>query len=290
MDQTVNTGQDLGKGAEGHQLDDLGFHHVAHAVLAHKLVPGIHLVSLVAQRDLVLLGIEGDDVNVDFVTNLHNIGGSLNAVPAQFGDVDHTIHTTDVHKGAVRSQGLDGAMILLANLDLTPNLFLSGLTLLGGDGTDGADGTTAGTVDLGNLQLDILADHTGHIAALGNAGLGSGNEDADTLHIGNQAALVFFGDDGVDGGLVFNVTSHVVPNLQAVQLLLGQLHGALLIVDADNENLDLVAHLQHIFGLYRRIGADFVIGNVTSMLGAQIDLDLGITDTGNGSNNLISCI
>ena len=63
-----------------------------------------------------------------------------------------------------------------------------------------------------------------------------------------------------------------------------------LIVDADDKDLDLVTNLQHILGLDRRISADFVIRNVTGMLGAQIDLNLSITDSGNGSNNLISCI
>ena len=67
----------------------------------------------------------------------------------------------------------------------------------------------------------------------------------------------------------------VVPDLQAVQLLLGQLHGAFLIVDANDEDLDLVANFQDVFGLHRRIGADFVIRDVAGMLGAEVDLDFG---------------
>ena len=238
----------------------------------------------------MLLGVEGDDVNIDLVANLHHIGGGLDPVPAQLGNVHHAVHAADIHKCAVGGQGLDHAMVLLAVLNLRPDLLLRSLAGLGGDGADGANDTAAGTVDLGNLQLHGLAHHAGHIAALGNAGLGSGDEHPDALHIADQAALVLLGDGAFHSGLVLGVGSHIVPHLQAVQLLLAQLHGALLIVDANHEDLDLVANLQDILGLYRGIGADFVIRDVTGMLGAQIDLDFGVADTGNGSNNLISCI
>ena len=204
--------------------------------------------------------------------------------------MDHAVHTADVHEGTVGGEGLDNTMVLLAHFDFAPDLLLSSLAGLSVHGTDGTDGAAAGTVDLGNLQLHGLANHTGHIAALGDAGLGSGDEHPDALHIGNQAALVLLGDGGFDGGLVLHHIRHVVPDLQAVQLLLGQLHSAFLVVHTNHEDLNLVAHLQDILGLHGRIGADFVIRDIASVLGAQIDLDFGIADTGNGSDDLISCI
>ena len=45
-----------------------------------------------------------------------------------------------------------------------------------------------------------------------------------------------------------------------------------------------------VLGTVTRIGADFIVRDVTGMLGAQIHLDLSVTDTGNGSQNLVSCI
>ncbi len=238
----------------------------------------------------MLLGVEGNDVDVDLVTDLHHVGGGLNPVPAQLGHMDHAVHAADVHEGAVGSQGLDNAVVLLAVLDFGPDLLLSSLAGLGVHGTDGADDAAAGTVDLGDLHLHGLADLAGHVAALGDAGLGSGNEHPDALHIGNQTALVLLGDGAFHGGLVLHPGSHVVPNLQAVQLLLGQLHGALLVVDTDHKDLDLVADLQHVLRLHRRIVTDLVIGDVTGMLGAQVHLDLGIADAGDDALDLISCI
>ena len=290
MNQAVYAGQNLGKGTKGHQLHNLGIHHITNIVVGHELVPGVHLSGLIAQRDLVLLGVEGDNVDINLVTNLDDISGSLDPVPAQLGNVNHAINTANIHESAVRSQRLDNAMILLAVLNLSPDLLLSGLTGLRSNSADGADNTATSAVNLGNLHLYGLTNHASHIAALGNARLGSRNEHADALNISNQAALVFLGDGAFHGGLVLHPGSHVVPNLQTIQLLLGQLNSAFLVVHTNNEYFDLVANLQDILGLHRRIGADFVIRDVTGMLGAQINLDFGVADTGNGANDLISCI
>ena len=54
--------------------------------------------------------------------------------------------------------------------------------------------------------------------------------------------------------------------------------------------LNLVADLQHVLRLHRRIVTDLVIGDVTGMLGAQVHLDLGIADAGDDALDLISCI
>ena len=211
-------------------------------------------------------------------------------VPGQLGNMNHAVHAADVHKGAVGSQALNHAMILLAIFDLRPDLLLRGLAGLGGNSTDGADHAAARAVDLRDLHLNGLANHPGHIAALGNAGLGSGNKYPDALHIGNQTALVLLSDGALNGGLILGIGSHVVPDLQAVQLLLGKLYGAFLIVDTHDENLDFVADVQNILRLHGRVRTDFIIRDVTGVLGTQIDLDLGVPDAGNGTNNLISCI
>ena len=63
-------------------------------------------------------------------------------------------------------------------------------------------------------------------------------------------------------------------------------------IDANSvfKNLNLVAHMENVLRLYRRVCADFVIGNVAGMLCAQVNLDLGVSDTGDDANDLISCI
>ena len=290
MNQAVHAGNDLGKCAEGHQLHNLSRNHIANGELIQEMIPGIGLRRLAAQGDLPLLGVKGEDKDINLVAHLYHICRSLNPAPSQLRHMDHTVHAADVHKCAIGHQGLHHAVVLLAHFDLIPDLLNGSLPGFCCHGPDGANDSPAGTVDLGDLHLHSLAHHAGHIAALGNAGLRGGNKHPDALHVGNQAALVHFRDLAFHHSLAFAALAYIVPDFQAIQLLLAQLAGTLLVVDPDHKDLNLVAHLQDLFRLDGRICADFVAGNITGMLGAQVHLDLGGADVGDNAGYLISCI
>ena len=189
--------------------------------------------------------------------------------------MDHAVHAADVDECAVAGQGLDGAVILLADLDLAPDLLLCGLALLRSDGTDGADDAAAGTVDLGDAQLDVLLQKLAQIAALGNAGLGSRNEHADALDIDDDAALVLLGDDAFDDVLVLSRSFDLFPCLACFQTLLGQTDDAFAVVDMDNDCFNLIADLDSLFGLDVGVAGEVFQRNVRGVLGAQVDFDLG---------------
>ena len=290
MDQAVHAGNHLSESAEGHQLDDTNLSGVAHAVLVHEHLPGIHAVVLSTQRDLVLLSVEGDDIHIHGVANLADLGGVLDAAPGQLGDVDHAVHAADVHEHAVAGHGLHGAGVVLAHLDGAPHGLLSGLAGLVSDAADGAHHAAAGTVDLGNAELDLLTLHGRQISAAGLAALRSGNEHADALDGNHDAALVLLGDSAFQHGLLLNGSLNVLPDLHSVQTLLGQLGIAFHIVDADNIGLDLVAHLHDILGLRAGIVAQLAELDVSILLSANIHLNLGGGDGGDNTGYLLSCI
>ena len=68
------------------------------------------------------------------------------------------------------------------------------------------------------------------------------------------------------------------------------MHRALGVVDADDKDLNLVADLQDVLRLDRRVSADLVIGNVTGMLRTQVDLHFRRADRCDNACDLISCI
>ena len=245
--------------------------------VSHAVNQGIEIIT-------PILGINLGKIGFFSETSIEGFEETLK----QFSEGDYTIETDRMLKASFK----DGREFFALNDFLAYKSGFSSVSHieLGVDGADGADDTAAGAVDLGDLQLRGLADHTGHVAALGDAGLGSGDEHPDALDVGDQAALIFLGNGAFHSGLVLCPGSHVVPDLQAVQLLLGKLHGAFLVVDANDEDLDLVADFQDVFRLHGRIGADFVIRDVAGMLGAEVDLDFGVADSGHGADNLISCI
>ena len=45
-------------------------------------------------------GVEGDDINIDLVAHSNHLSRGLDAVPAQLGNMDHAVHTADIHESA----------------------------------------------------------------------------------------------------------------------------------------------------------------------------------------------
>ena len=102
--------------------------------------------------------------------------------------------------------------------------------------------------------------------------------------------LFSLGDDALEGGLLFLGRFDGFPHLHGVQALLGQGRITFHVVDADHIGLDLVADLDNVFRLDGRIVAQLGQRDITSLLGAQVDLDLGGRDGCDDTGYLISCI
>ena len=179
---------------------------------------------------------------------------------------------------------------MLADLDVGPQLVLRGLAGLIGDGADGTHHAAAGTVDLGNAQLDLLLDHLGQVSAAGLAALGSGNEHPHALDGNHDTALVLFGDNAFENRLLFHGLLDILPDLHGIQALLAQLSIALDVVDTDDVGLDLIADLHHVLGLDAGIIAQLAELDVRSLLGTHIHLDLGGGDGRDNTGDLLSCI
>ena len=180
-------------------------------------------------------------------------------------------------------------MIVLADLDLAPDLLGALAALLLGDGTDGTDDALAAAVDLGDLQAHGLADELGHGSVLRQAGLGSGHEHADALDGHNDAALVVLGDFALDDLAALLCLFDGGPVLHGVETLLGEHRSAFHVVDAHNARLNGVADVQDVFDL------DAVVGELAGrdeagILGADIDTDLGARNGHDRTGYLFSII
>ena len=101
MDKTVDAGDDPCKCAEGGETDDLSLDHAAYGIILPEDLPGIVLVSSVAERDLLILSVESLDVNVNFLTDAEYFGGILDTLPGHLGDMYHTVNAADIDECAV---------------------------------------------------------------------------------------------------------------------------------------------------------------------------------------------
>ena len=290
VDQAVHARNDLSKCAEGHELEDLDGRGVADLEVGGEDVPRVVLRTLVAQGDLLVLAVERDDIDVDMVTDVDDLGRMLDAAPGQLGDVDHAVHAADVNKCAVGGQALDRALVLCADLDGLPNLLGSRLAGLLLHLTDGADNALALAVDLGDVERLLGLDQLAHGLILGHAGLGRRDKDAHAVCGCDDAAAVLLDDQALNRGVLFLGCLDGLPALELVNALLGQGNGALEIVYTDNNCLDLVAGLDVLLDLVGRVVGQLGYRDICGVLDAQVNLHLGRGHSDDRAGDFISII
>ena len=223
----------------------------------------------------MLLGVEIADVHFDRVADLDDLGRMLDAGPGQLGNVDHTVHTAEVNKRAVGSQGLHNAGVMLTDLELLPQSRFLRLALLAGDKTDGADRTVACGVHFDDLEAHGLLEQGGQILHAVERCMRRGNENAHAVGHDQKAALDHFADDTLEHLAGLLSRNNGLPALERVHALFGQHDSAFLIVGAHDEQLQLITDLHNVGGVGVRIGGQLLSRNIAGLLSADhFDLHL----------------
>ena len=214
----------------------------------------------------------------------------LDAAPGQLGDVNHAVYAADVYECAVGSQGLNGAVVLVADLDGVPDLLSSSLASLPLDLTDRTNNALALTVDLGDIEGLLGLNQLAHRLILRYAGLGCRDEYANAVCSCNNAAAVLLNDNPLNNGVLLVSLLNGLPALQLINALLGQSDGALAVVYANNNSLDLVANVDVGSYVIVRVVRQLTQRDIRSVLNAQIYLYVVIGNTYNGAGYLFSII
>ena len=290
VDQAVNARYDLSECAERHELEDLNLSNRADVVLGLEYVPRIVLLALVAEGDLLVFLIQTDNEYLYLVANRNDLGRVLDAAPGQLGDVNHAVHAADVYECAVGSQGLNGAVVLVADLDGVPDLLSSSLASLPLDLTDRTNNALALTVDLGDIEGLLGLNQLAHRLILRYAGLGCRDEYANAVCSCNNTAAVLLNDNTLNNGVLLVSLLNGLPALQLINALLGQSDGALAVVYANNNSLDLVANVDVGSYVVVRVVRQLTQRDIRSVLNAQIYLYVVIGNTYNGAGYLFSII
>ena len=290
VDQAVNARYDLSECAERHELEDLNLSNRADVVLGLEYVPRIVLLALVAEGDLLVFLIQTDNEYLYLVANRNDLGRVLDAAPGQLGDVNHAVYAADVYECAVGSQGLNGAVVLVADLDGVPDLLSSSLASLSLDLTDRTNNALALTVDLGDIEGLLGLNQLAHRLILRYAGLGCRDEYANAVCSCNNTAAVLLNDNTLNNGVLLVSLLNGLPALQLINALLGQSDGTLAVVYANNNSLDLVANVDVGSYVIVRVVRQLTQRDIRSVLNAQIYLYVVIGNTYNGAGYLFSII
>ena len=282
MDEAVDAGDDVGKRTECGHTDDGGVDNVADFIGLGKNDPGVVLVLLVAKRNTIVL--EGLDVNFDRVADVQNFRRMLDALPGEFGNVDHAVDAADVDERTIGSEGFDDAGEGLTFFSSLPELLAGRLALFLENVSDGTNSTFSRLGKLDDLEADAGVAKVFQGLASAGSSKRAGDEDAGTLvGGGDDAALVDVGDSTFDDGTFLSSGLQLAPGIGAVETFLGQHDGAFGVVGLHDDAVDGVAHFDVGRGVNSRVIAVLIVLNVTGLFSADVDLDLGGGDANNGA-------
>src|SRR5207237_5700726 len=111
VDEPLDARQDLDEGTEGDDLRDGALHDVALLVALQHLLPGVALRLLEAERDPLPLAIDVENLHLDRLAYLQDLGRVVDVAPGELGDVNESVHPVEVDEGAevddVRDRSFD---------------------------------------------------------------------------------------------------------------------------------------------------------------------------------------
>ncbi len=200
------------------------------------------------------LGIEFQDLYLNFVAHAEHLGGVVDPAPRHVGDVQEAVDSAEIHEAAVLSDVLDDPVDDLAHLEVLEGLLLQLLALRLEQGPTGQHDVAALLVELDHLELERLADVSLQVPNGAEIHLGAGEEGLDA-DVHREAALDPVGDHALDQLTALRGFFDLVPDLQLLRLVLGELHQAVLILELVYVDGNALALL----GLHAAINTDELV-------------------------------
>ena len=248
VDQALNAVLDTNEGTEGNQLGDLAGNDLADGVGPSEGLPRVLLGRLERQGHALAVEVDVQDLNRDLVADLDDLGGVVDVLPGQLGDVDQTVDATQVHEG---TEVDDGGHDTGADLPL-----LQGLQEVGADlglgllepGATGEDHVVAVLVQLNDLRLELAA-HVGLEVANATHLHQGGGQEAAQADVQDETALDDLDDGAGDDAVLLLDALDGAPGALVLRALLAQEQTPFLVLLLQDEGFDLVADGDDLVGV-----------------------------------------
>ena len=263
VDESLDSLLDLHEGAVGHEVRDLSADLLTDREALLDAVPGIGLELLEAEADAFLVLVDLEDDDGEAVAGLDCLARMGEAGPGHVGDVEESVDTIEIEECPEIGDVLDGTLDLIAGAHGAEEL-LAALTALCLDEFAAAeDDVLAVLVELHDLEVVGIAHELGEILRGIDVHLGGGEEG---LHadIDDQAALDDGLDAALDDALGLEQLHDLGPVLALRSLLLGKNDHSLVVLEALEENLDLVSDIDFL-GIVKLRGGDHTLGLVADV-------------------------
>ncbi len=271
-----------GERAELGQAGNGALDQLADLVLLNVLGPGVALQLAQGEADALLLFVDADDLDLDFLPHLEHFGGVLDALPGNLGEVHQAVRAVDVDKSAEISQAGDAAGANFALGQLFDDALFDRLAGLVGGGPLGEDQAAALAVNFDHADIQLFADHlapallrgiSGHGSPAREAHLRSRHEAAQSADRNDQSTFVVANDFAVDRFFGRHQLFGFFPAFLLQRARVGQDQIAVGILGVHNVDRDFHAD----FHLGQRFSGDSLVlssGDDTLRLGANTNQNL----------------
>ncbi len=268
---------DANERTERNELGDLARCDLADRVGAGEDLPRVFLRRLERQGDALALQVDLEDLDSDFLSDLDDLGGVLDVLPGQFGDVHEAVNATQVDERTEVDDRRDLALADLALVQVVEEVRARlGLRLLEQRAAAQHD-VVAVLVQLEDLRLDLLAQVRGQVADTAQLDERC-RQEATQADVDDESTLDDLDDRTGDDAVVFLDLLDVAPRTLVLRALLGQDQTAFLVLLLENKSLDLIADLDDLVGVDIVLDGEFAGGDDTLGLVSDVEQDLIAVD------------
>ena len=241
MDQALDAGFDLDERAVRHDVDDLAVDLAALRILRDHVIPRIAGLLLEAEGDALLLLVDADDDDFEFLTDRKHYGRMRDPAPGDIGDVQQAVHAAEVDERAEVGDVLDHALAQVVDLHFAQQLAARLAEGLFEEFTARNDDVAAVLIDLDDLDVELFADVIVHIVHRTHVELRTGQEGREAFDIDHDAALDAVAHETFDN-IAFAVFGRdAVPGLDRVGLFEAEFRHVVAVFDLFEIDVDLVA-------------------------------------------------
>ncbi len=243
VDQPLDPGFQLDKCPVGHDVHDLARVLAAHRILGLDVLPRAGRLVLERKRDLFLLFVDVEDVDLEFLIDLDHVARVLHAVPGHVRNVQQAVDAAQIDEGAELGDVLDDALANLARFDCREQFTLQPRAIFLQQFPSGDDDIPPHLVDLEDHALNFFVDVIADVRWPANIDLAGGQEDVDA-DVDQQPALDLPRDEALDAVAFLVLGQNPFPFFLPLGLAIGESDDAVLVFHRLKQDLNRVADLR----------------------------------------------
>ena len=231
--ETLDAVAQVDKGTKGDELGNNTLNDSANRILLDENTPRILGGLLETQGDALTVEIHIENLNLNFLTDLNNLGGVVNVVPRELRDVNQTIDTAKVDKSTEVDDGGNLTLEVHARLELGEDVGTLGLASLLKNNTARKDNVVAVTVHLDNTSLNTRAHECCEILDAAKVNKRS-RQEATQANVKDKTTLNNLNNFAFDVLVSVEFLLDTIPSTFVLSALLGENQTAFLVLLLEN--------------------------------------------------------